>query len=424
MASGAESPPSPPSRGAPIVSSAEEKQRQPKTPPEEPKTKSKPPASTPDESSSSNDSDSDNNNVGFWASCLGDCITGCAEGTFEALFVSLFQHDKKPVAALTDSTSAYAADSSVAMAPYVPYDWAKLDVGYLHAYTPGDSVVLRRSASNPDSMMFEAGTLPDGARVLVIDTHEGASGTMLQVRAVDEQGPVGWVHAKSVRQEPDAPQQDEFLAADSLGKAAPAAPAARPPRWSLASTIGFTQIDNPLLATEYENGGPVFELEYLRWFGSSPVAGLGVGFRDLTGYPKVEYAGPTQVDVPNASAFEMPYAMLEFGQHLAWSSPFRLGYMVGPVVARVHEEAELDVLDAGTRQPIGTRHEVLNRWTWGGGGILSLGWATSAPHEVAVRFRMFGLAWDGRQEKSLTSDYTHDALLHYDVAFTYTYTKR
>jgi hypothetical protein len=143
----------------------------------------------------------------------------------------------------------------------------------------------------------------------------------------------------------------------------------------------------------------------------------------MTGYPKVEYAGPTQVDVPNASAFEMPYAMLEFGQHLAWSSPFRLGYMVGPVVARVHEEAELDVLDAGTRQPIGTRHEVLNRWTWGGGGILSLGWATSTPHEVAIRFRMFGLAWDGRQEKSLTSDYTHDPLLHYDVAFTYTYTK-
>lgn len=412
------------SRGAPVVSSAEEKQRQPKTPREEPKTKSKPPGSRPEEPSSSDNGDSDSNDVGFWASCIGDCFTACAEGAFDGMVNAMFGGGKSKQA-LTDSTAALGADPNWEAAPYVPHDWAKLDVGYLRANSPGDSVALRRSPSNPDSMMLVAGTLPDGARVLVTDTHEGSWGSLVRVRAVDEQGPEGWVEAKSLRQDPNAPpMQDEVLAADSLGGTASAAAATGPTRWAIASTIGFHKIDNPLLATEYEYGGPVFELEYLRWFGSSPVAGLGVGFRNATGYPKVEYAGATEVDVPRTSGFEMWHAMLEFGQHLAWSSPFRLGYMFGPVVAHVHEEAQMDVLDAGTRVKIGERQEALNRWTWGGGGILWLGWETKPTHEVSLRFRMFGLAWDGRGEKSLTSDYTEEALLHYDVAFTYTHSHR
>ena len=415
-----------PPRGAPVVSSADEKQRQPKTPPEEPKTKSKKPATPPDEPRTNISSDDDTNDIGFWASCIGDCFTACADGVFENMLDAMFGGKKAaPALALADSSSAFGADSSWLEEPYTPHEWAKLDVGYLRAYTPGDSIVLRQSASAPDSMVLPAGMLPDGARVLVTDTQESSFGLLLKVRAVDEPGPEGWVQAKSVREQPDGPPpQEEILAADSLSDTAPAATPARPSSWALANTIGFADVDNPLLATEYEYGGPVFEIEYLQWFGTSPIAGLGVGFRDFTGYPKVEYAGSVEIDVPKSSAFEMPYAVLEFGQRLVFPSRFRLGYMVGPVAAYVHEEAEIDVLDAGTRQKLGERQEVLDRWTWGGGGMFWLGWKAAPAHEVAVRFRMFGLAWDGRRERSLTSDYTEEPLLFYDVAFTYTHTTR
>jgi hypothetical protein len=138
----------------------------------------------------------------------------------------------------------------------------------------------------------------------------------------------------------------------------------------------------------------------------------------------VEYVGATQIDAPEHSRFRLAYAVLEFGQRHAWSEGLRLGYMVGPVVGHVYEDATVRVLDASTRAPIGARHETLNRWAAGGGATSWFGVALPIPLELGLRFRIFGLAWTARHEKSLTSDFTDEALLHIDGALILTHAGR
>jgi hypothetical protein len=454
------------------VRAAEEKQRVPKPPPEQPRTKPDPDA----KGSSSGSSGSDGDDEDFMTGCLESCLAGCFEGFFDAVFESIFHPHR---AALVDSaaialadTSAFAdslglaaslvpadstagADSLQSLFPSeAPRAWTRLDVGYLWTHFPGDSVVLRRGPSGPDSIQMEAGRLPADARVLVTSVRATGGGTMLEVRPVDVAGPAGWVHEKSVGVEPrwgpaapasgpDTSLDAAVALADSAAGLA-AAPAAAPPhledwqlarirmreriaaeRWGLAFAIGPAYIDNPGLAEEYANPAAAVELEYLRYLEKRPwMVGLAAGYRGFAGEPKVEYRGPAVTDVPYDSHFQLGFATLEFGHRHAWETSIRAGYMIGPAVAYVREQAEVQVLDSETRAPLGLRHEELGRWAGGGGGQAWFGAALPIPLELTFRVRFLGLAWSGHHEKSLTSDYTDEGLLHVDLSLVFTYTGR
>jgi hypothetical protein len=424
-----------------VAAAAEEKQRVPKPPPP-------PPKAEPDKPAASSSS-SDNGGGDFFSNCLADCLSSCLESLFESLWTSCSsRHTPGPpqAPALADSAGAMGAlpsspaagaDTTRAEPAYEPARWSRYDVGYLRAYFPGDSVVLRRSASDPDSVQLESARLPDGARVLVNATHTGPGGTMLEVRPVDAPGQSGWVHEKSLRREPpprpatpDAiapePSQPDTLGHDRMSVVAPPAPpvpAARP-RWAIVLAAGPAVIKNADLNAEYSSGAAAVEAEYLRLMRSAWVAGAGVGYRGYSGKPGAEYLGATELDSPLYSRFRLTYAMAEFGQRHAPGDEIRYGYMVGPVVGYVFEDATIRILDPNTRVPIGGRHDRLGRWAGGGGATLWVSVPLPISIELGLRFRIFGLAWKGRHEQSLTSDYTDKGLLHIDGAITLTHAGR
>jgi hypothetical protein len=446
-----------------VARSSEEKQRVPKPPPEQPRTKPDHPA----KGSSSNDkSDGDDSGVSSFLDCFGSCLESCVDGTFEALMTEIFKpHRRAP--ALADSTfvrttpapadsfAAPFADTTGApgfariVPSYQPRVWARFDVGFLRASLPGDSVVLRRAPFDPESLLLEAGRLPNGTRVLVTQARTGAGGAMLEVSPVDTQGLSGWVQAKSVREAPhwtapaaaavqlatvsdsaadDATRTDSLAA--SPGGEAPALPVSSRERamarragerWAIVLAGGIARIENPALAQEYSSAGLACEAEYLQLLPRACGLGAGIGYQEQRGTPVVEYVGATMIDQPEHSRFRLTYGTLEFGQRHAWREGLRLGYFAGPVVGYVSEDATVRVLDAGTRQPLGTRHESLGRWAGGGGATTWIGVALPAPLELGLRIRAFGLAWAGRHEKSLTSDYTDEGLFHIDAAITLTH---
>ena len=191
----------------------------------------------------------------------------------------------------------------------------------------------------------------------------------------------------------------------------------------LARGIPRRMIDNPELNAEYSSGAAAMEAEYLQLMRSAFVLGVGVGYRGFSGKPSVEYLGATELDSPLYSRFRLTYAMAEFGQRHAWGDGLRVGYMAGPVVGYVFEDATILVLDPNpnSRVPIGGRHDRLGRWAGGGGATTWVSVPLPIPLELGLRFRIFGLAWAGRHEKSLTSDYTDKGLLHLDGAIILTH---
>ena len=440
----------------PVIRASEEKQRVPKPPPEQPRTKPDPNAtgSSSSGSSSSGDGDGDQSMV---EECIGACFSGCVDGFFESVFAAVFHPQHK--AALVDTAAAgdsLARLSMVALGDStgssfeadVPHAWSRLDVGYLWTQFPEDSVVLRRSPSDPDSILMEAGRLPADERVLVMSVRTTGGGTMVEIRPVDRSGPAGWVHEKSLGVEPRWSAATDSLAgipADSLAAPSALMTAAPPPpptkeqvrqqklalmqkhidtdRQAFAFAIGGSGLTNDRLKEEYATGATCSELNYTRFLKARPwTVGVAAGYRQYFGKPVVEYVGATETDVPSDSRFATVFGSLEVGHRFAFASGPRFGYSIGPALAHVHEHADVLVLDNGTQLPVASRVESLNRWAGGATATAWFGWRDMFPLEGAIRVRVLTLYWKGLREKSLTTDYTDEALTHVDASLVFTLT--
>lgn len=355
-----------------------------------PREKSKPP-SQPGSASSDSNGDS-----GCGSSCGESCFSGGVEPS----------NPPPPVEAVAPA----------------PRGWVVYDHGWLRAAAPGDSVLLFEGpveAGRPDVAI---GGLPGGAEVVVMEIHALANGIELRVRPVDRLEPLGWVAGTAISSTPPG--------AGTPSKPAPVLPPGwgpvRPTRWGVQLAVGGGGVLNEDLIDEYADGGFHAEAYYLN-FGhgfpsdASVYWGVGVGYSNMRGNPTADYVGATEIDRPQNSNLRILDLAVEAGALFSARTGFRGRVSLGPAVFHVHENADVDTYDATMTTLLGSRVETLDRPAFGGVTRLGLGWRLRSKIELGMQIDGYLMAWNGRQQESLTTDYLSHAIGGMDIALSVTF---
>jgi hypothetical protein len=378
---------------APVsVASGDEKQPVPKskTPtrakPAQPK--STPSAATPPDNDNDDESD---------ASCFFDCLG--------AFFGSLFHSAAPPPAPALGPENALRAEAGT---------WAVGESGRVHASSAADSVMLWDGPGGLDEGRQPMGALPDRVPVIVVETHSMATGLWLRVRPVDGVEPIGWLPAALL---------------GSLTEPLPPEPASprRKPTWGVMAALGGGGVGPSPLNVEYQEGALRVEAQYMRYLPKHWQSGAGVGWRQTTGQPLVDYAysGSTLVDVPSDSRLQIFDIGVRAGMRHGGGKSFRFSWLLGPAAYHVHEQAEISVVESTTGFQVANRHEHLNRWAGGGDVRLSFGWLTKEGIEIGLVTDGYMMAWTGQHELSLTTDFLGKETIHgFDVAVSITIPSR
>jgi hypothetical protein len=405
-----------PARNLVLVTVAtDDKQRVPK-PKDEPRHK---PA--PTDSKKSGDDDSSDNG-GMLGDCIGECIGNCISNMFDSIFFP-----PKPAPA-----------PEQALAPE-PRAWVVDDHGWLRAMVPGDSVVLWRDPVAADHPEVEAGRLPDGAEVVVVDRHVLPDGIELRVSPADGVEPAGWIASAALSAAPrGATAPGNAREPAPLGTTAPAPPRpsyrdlhplGREPRWALQVVPSLGLFGKRELAEEYDvngDGQAAFEAHYLEFQPRLWLQwGVGVGFREGWGAPGVSYLTASRSDEPNTSRWRVLDFDLLVGQRWRDWKGGRLSWSVGPALFHVRETADLrSFANDSTHAFLGAHEEKLLRWAGGATMRLGAGWQVLPWLEVGVQAGGYVMAWTGRHEKSLTGDFVRGPVDGLDLGLALTYTHR
>jgi hypothetical protein len=375
------------------VASGDEKQPVPKS---KTPTRTKPaqPKSTP---SAPSPPDTDNDDETD-ASCFFDCLG--------AFLGSLFHSTAPPPAPALGPENALRAEAGT---------WAVGESGRLRAASATDSVALWDGPGGADDGRAVVGILPDAVPVIVVETHSMATGLWLRVRPTDGVEPIGWVPASTLGSltEPPSPE--------------PAPKPRRKPTWGIMVAAGGGGVGPSPLNVEYKDGVFRTEAQYMRYLPQHWQSGAGIGWRQSSGQPRVDYAysGSTLVDVPSDSRLEIFDIGVRAGVRHGGGKSFRFSWLLGPALYHVHEHAEISVVESTTGFQVGNRHESLNRWAGGGDVRLSFGWLTKEGLEIGLVTDGYMMAWTGQHELSLTTDFLGKETIHgFDVAVSITIPSR
>jgi hypothetical protein len=370
-----------PRRKAPPI--AQEKERVPREKPRE-----KPAGDKKSSGSSSSSSSSDDD--------ASDCGSGC--------FPSLFESS-------SPSPSSPASESIVA----APRGWAVYDHGWLRAKAPGDSLMLFQGPVEAGRENVPIGALPDGAEIVVEEIHALPSGLELRVRPADRLEPFGWIAADVVSTTKPAP---------------PPAPKPDLPRSSPGSfhlAVGGGALMNTELDEEYVDGGFHIEAHYQGHPPGPPTGNwmwsAGAGYWDFKGNPQFDYQ-----DSADTARFERPYRStlriasfaLEGGGRFGTDRGLRVTLALGPTLFYVHEDATVETIVDSTKAVVDTRNEELGRFTGGAVGRVVVGYRFAGGFEIGFQLDGYWMAWNGRREKSLTTDFTENSIGGLDGALSLT----
>ena len=386
-----------------LLAASEEKKQVPK-PKDEPRYK---PGAEDKKSDGSDDDDSG----GF----LDGCFNSCLSSIFESL-CSFSSSAPQPAPATPSPEQAPLAET---------HAWAVNDHGWLTVAAPGDSVVLFEGPVEPGHPDIDVAHLPAGAEVVVVETHALATGVELRVRRADGLDPVGWVSGTSLSPAPlTAPpvaSTPPTPPAPALSPA-PTRPPAAPPRWAILVVLGGSSFGNPELRPEFKQLGFHGEVGYQRFERKGWRWGPNLGVWSFSGNAQVNYATPTVLDVPGASEFMIADLALLGGQHYGRRGGFGFGWSAGPALFYAYESSEVRSFDLETNDPLGGAHdESLGRWTGGGVARLTADWGVAPELDLGLQADGFVAGWNGREEKSLTSDFIHAPLFGFDLGLSLTF---
>ncbi|MFI5371244.1 MAG: hypothetical protein ACHQ52_06765 [Candidatus Eisenbacteria bacterium] len=296
------------------------------------------------------------------------------------------------------------------------------DHGWLRAAAPGDSVLLFEGpveAGRPDVAI---GALPRGAEVVVMEIHALANGTELRVRPVDRLEPLGWVAGTAISPVPPG--------SGAPPRSAPTLPSGwgpvPPTRWGVQLVVGGGGVLNQDLVDEYADGGFHAELYYLNFRNGLPSDasaywGVGVGYSNMRGNPVADYVGATEIDQPLNSNLRILDLAAEAGALFSAPNGFRGRVSLGPALFHVHESADIHTYDPTMTTLLGSRVETLDRPAFGGVTRLGLGWRLPSRIEIGMQIDGYLMAWNGKQQLSLTTDYTSHAIGGMDIALSITF---
>ena len=207
----------------------------------------------------------------------------------------------------------------------------------------------------------------------------------------------------------------------------PASPR-RKPTWGVMAALGGGGVGPSPLNVEYQEGALRVEAQYMRYLPKHWQSGAGVGWRQTTGQPLVDYAYsgcdprgcPERLAPPDLRHLAYARACAT-----AAAKSFRFSWLLGPAAYHVHEQAEISVVESTTGFQVANRHEHLNRWAGGGDVRLSFGWLTKEGIEIGLVTDGYMMAWTGQHELSLTTDFLGKETIHgFDVAVSITIPSR
>jgi hypothetical protein len=356
-----------------LLAAAEQKERVPKPPSE---TRHKPsekpaPKVTVDEDESTS------------SSCIGDCLGGF----FGSLFSSAGPPSPPaPVSALREEA----------------WGWVVGDRAWLRA----PQTLWDRPGGDPEERV-EAGNLPHGAPVVVVESYASAAGMWLRVRPMDGVEPSGWIPASAASAEPPPPPSG------------PKPPRERP-TWGLQFAFGGGGVGPAELNTEYQSGVFRAESQYLRFLPKQWQSGAGLGWRYAEGNPPVLYQTATIVEEPTNSKLWMLDIGIRGGQRYTDGSGFRFDWLLGPALYYVHERADVRTFDRSTMTLIGTSVASLGRWAGGGDLRLGFGWRTGTG-EIGLVVNGYAMGWKGHDQKPLSTDFVQSPIHGVDVSIAFTF---
>jgi len=323
-----------------------------------------------------------------------DCFGSCLGSFFGSLFSSTTPPPPPaPVSALREEAMT----------------WVVGERAWLRATAPFESVALWEQPEADKEEGTEAGRLPHGAAVVVAETYATAGGMWLRVRPMDGVEPVGWIPAGSASTAPPPPPMRPK-------------PPRRPPTWGVQVALGGGGGGPSELNVEYREGTFRVEAQYLRFLPKQWQSGAGVGFRQSAGNPQVLYLTPTTIDEPSDSRLWMLDIGARGGQRYGDRSGFRFGWLLGPALYYVHENANVKTFDRSTMALIGTGVERLGRWAGGGDVRFGFGWmAGEEGVEVSLVADAYMMGWKGHKNRSLSSDFVRVPIHGFDVAVAVTF---
>jgi hypothetical protein len=373
-----------------------------------PKPKDEPRYKPGSEDNSSKEDGSDDS-----GGCVGSCLSSGLTSLMEGLCTPSQprQHSSQDVAASAPSSAqALVPENRV---------WAVHDHGWLTVETPGDSVMLLSSPMQRGQPNVDVGHLPAGAEVVVVETHALATGIELRVHPVDTLEPVGWIPGSALSFAPPSPLSTPSATHSSPEDARSVGlpPAlADPPHAAVLLVLGGATIGNGELRDEYRQLGFRGVLGYQRYLRGGWSWGPSFGVRGYSGDSQVNYETPATRDEPGASTFVISDFALLAGQRHGSRSGFGLGWSVGPALYYVHETSDVETFITTTNATLGHHDEKLGRWAGGAVGSVTADWNVSPHADVGLRVDLFAAGWDGREQRSLTSDFIHAPLRGFDVS--------
>lgn len=395
--------------GASIAADAPEKQRVPKSEP-----RHKPSGDSQQKSADEDDSS------GILEGCASGCLESCLTGFFESLFS---RHAEESAPALQEAPPPGIE---------APRPWTVDDRGWLVADAPGDSVVLWRSAFEKGREDVEAGRLPDGSEVMILETHQVGEAIEFRVRPTAGLQPSGWIPAERLSSASLPAPAD---AAEAPSRPPPPVHDRKPafengiPRFAVRVVPGLGIFYNHDLSVEYDEQSleqasvdvQVLGFSRTAWF----MWGVGAGYRQAWGSPAFDYVTAEVVDEPSDSRWREAHVDVQFGQRWRdWKGGI-LSWSLAPALFHVSERARLRAWrNDSTAAFLGERVERLERWT--GGAILRLGagWQVAPAFELGLQASSYLMAWNGRRERSLAGDFERRPIGGFDIGVALTYTPR
>ncbi len=376
-----------------------------------PKPKSEPRYKPGADDKKKSDSDDDSKSGGFFESCLDVILSGAFDG------ICTPSHSAQPPPAPFTPRSPGSPDP---LAPPSSQDlvldvhaWAVSDHGWLTAAAPGDSVMLLRSPLEQGRPDEDAGHLPAGTEVVIIETHTLTRGVELRVRPVDAVEPVGWIPSAALATAPPA------VAASPTADAAALPPHPYPPqqgpaRAGVQVVLGIGAFGNRELHHEFRQPGFRGALGYQRFERGGWLWGPSLGVRGYTGNAQMNYESSVTTDWPGASEYTIGDFAMVAGQREGKHRGFGCGWSAGPAIFCMYELSDVTTID-NTTGALRRHDETLGRWTAGGVASATADWNVAPGADVGLRIEGYVAGWDGREEKSLTSDFIHAPLCGFDV---------
>jgi hypothetical protein len=261
------------------------------------------------------------------------------------------------------------------------------------------------------------GALPDGAEIIVEEIHALPSGLELRVRPADRLEPFGWIAAGVVSTTKPPPPA-----------AAPGLETPSSTLWSAHLGIGGGGLMNTELDEEYADGGFHVEAHYQGYPPGPPTGNwmwsAGAGYWDFKGNPNVDYQ-----DAADSARFERPYRStlrlasfaLEGGGRFGTDRGLRTTLALGPALFYVTESATVETIVDSTSAVVDTRTEELGRFTGGATARVVVGYRFAGGFELGFQIDGYWMAWNGRREKSLTTDFIEHSIGGMDGAISLTF---